>query len=82
MSPAAAGLPHNSTKAGSGIRYTLMEDDYSRLHQAWEVLDMLSMLSEGMGTAISLDHVAAVSGYAARDLNAALANLVRSTPSP
>lgn len=80
MSPLAQEAQRTPDEVTGGIHYALHEDDYSRLHQVWEVLDFLSLLSEGLGTAVSLDHVAAVSGYAARDLNQALVNMVRCEP--
>lgn len=67
-------------EVAAGLHYLLHEEDFDRIHKAFEVLDLLSQLTDGGGSAVTLDHVAAVASYAADDLSRATTNMVRCTP--
>ena len=80
MIPQSHDPDRSPEQVKAGLHYLVHEEDFDRVHQAFEVMDMLSQMSEGLGTAITLDHVAAIASYAAADLSRAAANMVRCMP--
>ncbi|HGM5041338.1 MAG: hypothetical protein HZS22_07035 [Stenotrophomonas maltophilia] len=66
----------------NSLHYLVHELDVDRLQQAQQAVDLISLIETDQPSPITLDHVAAVAAYVARDLAEILGNAYRPGVSP